>query len=52
MASIEYAPLAMEKFGTVKDRTATPFGLERALFRLSITVLPDIQRKVTCVPAG
>ena len=52
VASIEYEPLAMEKFGAVKVRTATPLVLEGTLFKLSTTVLPDIQRKFTCVPAG
>lgn len=52
MALIAYEPLAMEKFGTVKVRIATPLVLELTLFRFSTTVLPDIQAKFTGVPAG
>ena len=51
-ASIVYEPLAIEKFGTVKVRTAIPLVLDGTLFKLSTTVFPDIQRKFTCVPAG
>jgi len=51
-AFIEYEPLAIEKFGTVKVRVAVPLVLDVALFKFSITVLPDIQAKFTCVPAG
>jgi hypothetical protein len=52
VAVIVYEPLAMEKFGTVKARKATPLVLELTLFRFSTTVLSDIQAKFTCVPAG
>ena len=44
--------MAMENFGTVNVRMATPFVLEAALFKFSTTVFPDIQRKFTVVPAG
>ena len=52
LASREYEPLAMGSFGTVNVRMASPFASEATLFRFFIVVFPDIQKKLTDVPAG
>jgi len=49
---MEYGPLAMESLGTLNVRMASPLVLEVTLFRFSTTVFPDIQKKLTDVPAG